>query len=96
MADGKNYSVGPHDDGWQVKRDGAERASSVHDTKMDVVQVGRELAKASVGELRIKGQDGRIQNSNTYGPYDPNPQKAGSTDAPLGIFYIAAHMSQLC
>lgn len=75
MSSSKNYSVGPHPDGWQVKRDGAERASSVHDKKSDAVDAGRELAKASGGELRIKGQDGRIQNSNTYGPHDPNPPR---------------------
>jgi len=75
MADSKNYSVGPHDDGWQVRRDGAERASSVHDTKSEAVQAGKELAKGTGGELRIKGQDGRIQNSNTYGAHDPNPPK---------------------
>ena len=75
MADNKNYSVGPHDDGWQVKRDGAERASSVHDSKAEAVQAGKEAAKASGGELRIKGRDGRIQNSNTYGPSDPNPPR---------------------
>jgi uncharacterized protein YdaT len=75
MAKGKNYSVGPHDDGWQVKRDGAERASSVHDTKSDALKAGKNLAKDSGGELRIKGQDGKIQNSNTHGPHDPNPPK---------------------
>jgi hypothetical protein len=75
MATGKNYSVGPHDDGWAVKRDGAQRASSVHDTKVEAVKEGRGLAKESGGELRIKGENGRIQNSNTYGPHDPNPPK---------------------
>ena len=75
MADSKNYSVGPHGDGWQVKRDGADRASSIHDTKAEAVRAGKDLAKTSGGELRIKGKDGRIQNSNTYGPHDPNPPK---------------------
>lgn len=70
-----NYSVGPHDDGWQVKRDGAQRASSVHDTKAEAVQAGKHLAQESQGELRIKGQDGRIQNSNTYGSRDPMPPR---------------------
>jgi hypothetical protein len=75
MSQSKNYSVGPHADGWQVKRDGASRASSVHDTKAVAVDAGKDLAKASGGELRIKGQDGRIQNSNTYGPRDPCPPR---------------------
>ncbi len=75
MANSKNYSVGPHDEGWQVKRDGAERASSVHEKKSDAVDAGRDLAKQSGGELRIKGKDGRIQNSNTYGSKDPFPPR---------------------
>ncbi len=69
-----NYSVGPHDDGWQVKRDGASRASDVFARKSDAVERGRELAKDSSGELRIKGQNGRIQDSDSYGN-DPNPPK---------------------
>jgi hypothetical protein len=75
MSKSKNYSVGPHTEGWQVKRDRADRASSVHDKKADAVDAGKHLAKESGGELRIKGQDGKIQNSNTYGPHDPNPPK---------------------
>ena len=71
----KNYSVGPHDDGWQVKRDGTARASDVFPTKDKAVERGKDLAKQTGGELRIKGQDGRIQNSNTYGPHDPMPPR---------------------
>ncbi len=69
-----NYSVSPHDDGWQVKRDGASRASDVFDRKSDALERGRELAKDSKGELRIHGQDGRIQDSDSYGN-DPNPPR---------------------
>lgn len=75
MSKSKNYSVGPHDDGWQVKRDGADRASSVHDTKADALAAGKDLAKQAGGELRIQGRDGKIQNSNTYGPNDPFPPR---------------------
>ncbi len=75
MAKSKNYSVGPHEQGWSVKRDGASRSSSVHDTKDEAVKAGKSLAKESGGELRIKGRNGQIQNSNTYGPHDPNPPK---------------------
>lgn len=73
----KNYSVGPHDSGWQVRRDGAQRASDVFARKSDAVDRGRELAKESHGELRIKGQDGKIQDSDSYGndPYPPRDRK---------------------
>lgn len=73
MSKNRNYSVGPHrDGGWQVKRDGAERASSTHDKKADAIERGRELARKAEGELRIKGKDGKIQDSDSYGK-DPNP-----------------------
>lgn len=75
MTESKNYSVEPRPDGWAVQRDGTVRAASLHETKADAIAAGKELAKASQGELRIKGQDGKIQNSNTYGPRDPNPPK---------------------
>lgn len=75
MTKKRNYSVGPHPDGgWQVKRDGADRASSTHDRKADAVGRGRDLARRSEGELRIKGKDGRIQDSDSYGR-DPHPPK---------------------
>jgi len=74
MSNSNDYSVQPHDDGWEVKRDGASRASSVHDIKADAVDAGRDLAQKSGGELRIKGQDGQIQNSNSYGN-DPCPPR---------------------
>ncbi|MBX3357314.1 MAG: DUF2188 domain-containing protein [Phycisphaeraceae bacterium] len=70
----KNYSVGPHEDGWQVRRDGAHRASEVFQTKAPAIERGKELAKESGGELRIKGENGRIQNPNSYGN-DPNPPR---------------------
>lgn len=76
MADNKNYSVEPRgDDGWAVQRDETARASSLHDKKADAIAAGKDLAKKSGGELRIKGQDGKIQNSNTYGRRDPNPPR---------------------
>lgn len=73
MAQGRNYSVAPHARGWEVRRDGASRASSIYASKSEALAAGRELARARRGELRIKGQDGRIQNSSSYGrdPYPP-------------------------
>lgn len=70
----KNYHVTPKDDGWQVKRAGADRASSLHPTQADAIDHGRELAQKSKGELRIHRPDGTIRDSDSYGP-DPNPPK---------------------
>ena len=75
MAAKKNYHVTPRPDGkWQVIRDGADRASSVHDTQRDAIDRGRDLAKDDRTDLRIHGRDGRIRDSDSYGN-DPNPPK---------------------
>ena len=63
-----------HDDGWAVKREGAERAIEVSDTKADAVERGREIAKKEAGELIIhKEKRNEIQKERTYrrDPYPP-------------------------
>lgn len=74
MADKKNVHIVPHKDGWAVKSDGAERADSVHDTKSDARERGREIARNRQSELVDHGRDGKIQNKNSYGN-DPCPPK---------------------
>lgn len=70
----KNVHVVPHPEGWAVKREGADRASSVHDRKADALDAGRDLARKDEVELVIHGQDGKIQDSDSYGN-DPHPPK---------------------
>lgn len=72
-----NYSVQPNGDGnWEVKKEKGERASGVFDTKKEALERGRELTlNSGGGELRIKGEDGKIQNTNTLGKKDPNPPR---------------------
>jgi len=60
--------------GWGVKKAGGQRSSGNFDTKSDAVQRGKELAKkAPLGQIKIHGQDGKIQTEHTYGkdPYPP-------------------------
>ena len=63
------YSVVPGGKGgWDVKREGGARASSHHDTKSAAVQDARARAKkAELGQVRVHGQDGKIQTEWTYG-----------------------------
>lgn len=68
----KDIHVAPHPDGWAVKREGGERASSVHGRKEDALDAGRELARKDEVELVIHGRDGKIQDSDSYGN-DPSP-----------------------
>jgi hypothetical protein len=76
MASRQKYDVSHRPDGnWEVKQQGAERASGVFERKADAVERGRELARAAQrGQLFIRGTDGRIQTEHTYGD-DPFPPK---------------------
>lgn len=61
--------------GWDVKKEGGERASGHFDTKVEAVDRGKELAKSGgLGQVKIHGQDGKIQTEHTYGD-DPHPPK---------------------
>lgn len=74
MPSRTRFDVSHRPDGnWQVKRQGAERASAVFERKSDAIERGRELARSEQGQLVIRGRDGRIQDERTYGkdPYPP-------------------------
>lgn len=70
----KDIHVVPHPKGWAVKREGAVRASSVHDRKADALAAGRAIARKDKVELVIHGRDGKIQDSDSYGN-DPHPPR---------------------
>ena len=68
------HRVMPHEDGWQVKRDGGERASRVTGTKAEAETLGRTISRNQETELQVHGRDGRIQRSDSHGR-DPNPPR---------------------
>ncbi len=74
MAKGpKTHHVVPNPDGgWDVKRGGADRASSHHDTKREALEAGREVSRNQHTELRVHNKDGRIASSDSHGG-DPKP-----------------------
>ena len=76
MAKGpKTHHVVPNPEGgWDVKKGGASRASSHHDTKAAAVQSGRSVSRNQATELRIHNKDGRIASSDSHGR-DPFPPK---------------------
>jgi len=64
----KDVWVTPRDDGkWQVIREGATRASSVHDTQKEADARGREIASREGVERITQGRDGRIRSKDSYG-----------------------------
>lgn len=71
----KTHHVVPNPGGgWDVKRGGADRASSHHDTKQKAIDHGREISRNQRTEFRIHNKDGRIANSDSHGG-DPFPPK---------------------
>lgn len=64
-------------DKWAVKKPGAERASSLHETQRQADQRAAEILRnAGGGERVTHGLDGRIRGKDTIAPgRDPNPPK---------------------
>ncbi len=71
-------TVSKRSDGtWANKLDGASRASSLHDTQAKAADTARaQLHAAGGGELKIKGEDGKIRAKDTIPPAkDPYPPR---------------------
>jgi uncharacterized protein YdaT len=68
------HRVMKHEDGWQVKRDGGQRASHVTGTKAEAEKIGREVSRNQGTELQVHRKDGTIERSDSHGN-DPNPPK---------------------
>ena len=67
--------VVPHPDGWAVRGEGNSRATSVHDTQREAINVAREIARNQGGELLIHGRDGQIRERDSAGNNDPYPPR---------------------
>jgi len=63
--------------GWDVKRNGANRASRHFDTKQEAVDRGRQISRNQESELIIHNLNGRISQSDSHGndPCPPRDQK---------------------
>ena len=62
---------------WEVVAPHHKRASAVTDTQAQAIDAARPiLVRSGGGELRIKGRDGHIRDSDTVPPArDPNPPR---------------------
>ena len=62
----KNQHVIPKDDGWAVKRAGADKASGVYNTQKEAIKEATSIAKNQGTSVFIHGEDGRIRESTSY------------------------------
>lgn len=75
---GKNDRyVTRHEEGWAVKKPGADRVSSHHDTQSEAEHRAKEIVgNLGGGEVRIQGRDGKWRDSDTVPPgNDPDPPR---------------------
>lgn len=79
MAKNDRYVV-KHEDGWAVKKPGAERASGIYDTQREAERHAKEIvSNLGGGEVRIQGRDGQWRDSDTVpsgnDPFPPRDSK---------------------
>lgn len=71
----KEHHIVPNENGgWDVKRNGADRASVHTDTKQEAIDKGRAISRNQATELVIHNKDGKISNSDSHGN-DPCPPR---------------------
>lgn len=67
----RDYHVVPNGNaGWAVRREGTDRATSLHPTQQEAIQAGRQHAINQGTELVIHRPNGQIRDSDSYG-HDP-------------------------
>jgi hypothetical protein len=74
MGKKKPIHTVPHPDGWANKREGVDRASSVHRTQSDAWQANKKTARADKTEAYLHNEKGRIRERESYGN-DLHPPK---------------------
>jgi Uncharacterized protein conserved in bacteria (DUF2188) len=75
MARNERHVVRNPTGGWDVKKPGASRASSHHDTQVGAERRAKEiLSRDGGGEAVIHNRRGQIRDSDTVAPgHDPAP-----------------------
>jgi len=65
------------DGSWANKKDGNDRASSLHRTQREAEGAARSmLINSGGGELKVKNESGKIRSKDTIPPgNDPNPPR---------------------
>lgn len=61
------HVIASKDGGWNVKRDGAVKASGHFDSKEEAIEFAEEEGKRYNVEVFIHGEDGKIQKREAFG-----------------------------
>jgi uncharacterized protein YdaT len=74
MSKKRDIHVVPHSGGWATRKENADRAGVVTDTQGEAIERAREQARREHVEVVIHRRDGKIRDSDSYGP-DPVPPR---------------------
>ena len=69
-----NYHITTDGDGWQLKKEGAARASKTAPTKAQLVKDAVVFLDGKTASLKIHREDGTIEEERTY-PRSADPRK---------------------
>ncbi|HHF3010890.1 TPA: DUF2188 domain-containing protein [Vibrio diabolicus] len=71
-----NYHITKDGEQWKLKKEGADRASKVTDTKEEIIKQTREFMEGKTASVKIHKEDGKFQEERTYQRKDdPRPSK---------------------
>lgn len=70
-----NYHITTGTNGWQLKKQGATKASKTAKTKAEIVKIAGEFLDGKTASLKIHKEDGTIQEERTY-PRSADPSKS--------------------
>ncbi|MFK3815276.1 DUF2188 domain-containing protein [Pseudomonas sp. NPDC089407] len=69
-----NYHLNPTSDGWELKKEGADRASRRAATKQELVSTLRDFFDGKTASVKIHKADGTIEEERTY-PRADDPRR---------------------
>ncbi|MBA1204229.1 DUF2188 domain-containing protein [Pseudomonas capeferrum] len=70
-----NYHLNPTSEGWELKKEGAERASKRGATKQELVSALSDYFDGKTASVKIHRADGSIEEERTY-PRSADPSKS--------------------
>jgi hypothetical protein len=70
-----NYHITTGTTGWELKKQGATKASKTAKTKAEIVKIAGEFLDGKTASLKIHKEDGTIQEERTY-PRSADPSES--------------------
>ncbi|HCA64457.1 DUF2188 domain-containing protein [Stutzerimonas stutzeri] len=70
-----NYHISATDSGWELRKQGATRASKTAATKDEILQITAAFLEGRTASVKIHKKDGTIQEERTY-PRSADPRRS--------------------